>query len=151
MHRFVGVLLEFDTASNPEPGVARAPTTAEQTNALARLAERLGGALEPELLIARRGYGLDSAVLDRLGEKHSVDGVLLFSLDTVRNGSRIDLEGLHRCWQLGGRVALLVEDLQLLDAAGFASFVEFVVAMNLVRRRDASAAWFELVNELGAA
>lgn len=150
MHRFVGVLLEFDTAVNPEPGVARAPTAAEQATALARLAERLGGTLLPELFIARRGEGLDAAALDRL-ERQSVDGVLLFSLDTVRHGSRVDLEGLRRCWRLGGRLALLVEDLQLLDAAEFASFVDFVVAMNLVRRRDASAAWFELVNELGAA
>ena len=43
MRRFVGVLLEFDAAVNPEPRVARAPTTAEQAAALARLAERLGG------------------------------------------------------------------------------------------------------------
>ena len=34
MHRFVGVLLEFDTAVNPEPGVARAPTASEQAMAL---------------------------------------------------------------------------------------------------------------------
>lgn len=44
MRRFVGVLLEFDAAVNPEPGVARAPTMAEQAAALARLAERLGAA-----------------------------------------------------------------------------------------------------------
>jgi hypothetical protein len=118
--------------------------------ALARLAERLGGTVEPDLFIARRGEGLDAAALDRL-ERQSVDGVLLFSLDTVRHGNRVDLEGLRRCWRLGGRLAMLVEDLQLLDAAEFASFVDFVAAMNLVRRRDASAAWFELVNELGAA
>ena len=94
MHRFVGVLLEFDTAVNPEPGVARAPTASEQAMALARLAERLGGTLEPELFIARRGEGLDAAALDRL-ERQSVDGVLLFSLDTVRHGSQVDLEGLR--------------------------------------------------------
>jgi hypothetical protein len=34
VHRFVGVLLEFDTAVNPEPGVARAPTASEQAMAL---------------------------------------------------------------------------------------------------------------------
>jgi hypothetical protein len=150
MHRFVGVLLEFDTSVNPEPGVARAPTASEQAAALARLAERLGGTLESELFIARRGEGLDAAALDRL-EEQPVDGVLLFSLDTVRSGSRVDLEGLRRCWQVGHRLALLVEDLQLFDADGFASFIDYVLAMNLVRRRDTSAAWFELVNELGAA
>ena len=150
MRRFVGVLLEFDAAVNPEPGVARAPTAAEQAKALARLAERLGGTLEPELFIAPRGEGLDSAALDRMADL-PVDGVLLFSLDTLCHGSRVDLKGLRRCWQLGGRLALLVEDLQLLDAAEFASFIDFVLAMNLVRRRDASAAWFELVNEIGAA
>ena len=81
MRRFVGVLLEFDAAVNPEPGVARAPTIAEQVTALARLAERLGGRLEQELLIARRGKGLDSAALDHLVSL-PVDGVLLFSLDS---------------------------------------------------------------------
>jgi hypothetical protein len=150
MRRFVGVLLEFDAAVNPEPGVARAPTIAEQVTALARLAERLGGRLEQELLIARRGNGLDSAALDHLVSL-PVDGVLLFSLDTLRDDSRVDLKGLRRCWQLGGRLALLVEDLQFLDATGFASFIDFVLAMNLVRRRDSSAAWFALVNEVSAA
>ena len=150
MRRFVGVLLEFDAAVNPEPRVARAPTTAEQAAALARLAERLGGRLEQKLFLARRGEGLDSAALDHLVGL-PVDGVLLFSLDTLRDDSRVDLKGLRRCWQLGGRLALLVEDLQFLDATGFASFIDFVLAMNLVRRRDSSAAWFALVNEVAAA
>lgn len=150
MRSFVGVLLEFDTTVNPEPGVARAPTAAEQAAALARLAERLGGTLQPEVLVARRGEGLDAAAFDRLVARPA-DGVLLFSLDTVRHGQRIDVAGLRRCWQHAGSLALLVEDLQVHDAGGFDAFIDFVQAMNLVRRRDASATWFEMVNELGAA
>lgn len=150
MLRLFGVLLEFDTAVNPEPGVARAPTTAEQQGALARLAERLGGRLETDVLVARRGEGLDDAALDRL-ESRPADGVVLFSLDTLRHGNLVDLAGLRRCWRHGGKLALLVEDLYLGDEAAFTEFLDFVRSMNLVRRRDASASWFELVNEIGTA
>ena len=52
-------------------------------------------------------------------------------------------------WVVDNSSSMLDEQAQL--GREFASFVDFVVAMNLVRRRDASAAWFELVNELGAA
>ena len=50
MTSFLGVLLAFDTTTNPEPGVARAPTATEQAAALHRFAGRLGA-------IALRGGG----------------------------------------------------------------------------------------------
>ncbi len=150
MNAFVGVLLAFDTTTNPEPGVARAPTAAEQAAALGRFAGRLGGTLLPDLLAARRGEGLTPAALQSLAAR-PIDGVLLFSLETLSRANRVDTDALRRCWSIGHLLGLLVEDLVVDDEASFTSFSDFVLAMNMVRRRDTSAAWFELVNELGAA
>ena len=147
MRSFVGVLLDFDATVNPEPGVTRAPTGAEQFAALERTVRQMGGTLQVETLVARRGFGLEAEQLALIDEWEA-DGVALFSLDTLRRGRDIDIDGLRRCFAKGFSLALLVEDLSFTERDEFDRFVELVIAMNEVRRRDHSLEWLEMVNQL---
>ena len=81
-------------------------------------------------------------------DEWEADGVALFSLDTLRRGRDIDIDGLRRCFAKGFSLALLVEDLSFTERDEFDRFVELVIAMNEVRRRDHSLEWLEMVNQL---
>lgn len=149
MPGFVGVALEFRTTVNPEPGVARAPTLAEQTNALDRLALRLGDGLAGEILVARQGEGLGPQLLDEIARRRPA-GVVLFSLETVQRDHIIDLAALQRCWACGGVLGLLVENLAFTAPDEFDAFADYARSMNLVRQRDRSVEWLGLVGLVGS-
>ena len=146
--RFLGVLLEFSSAVNPEPGVQRAPTAAEQTRALEQLARRRGGVLVATTVTARHGEGLDPSVLDVVAAEEA-DGVLLLSIDVLRRDRRIDVELFERLWAATGEIGLLIEDEHLVSPPSFEHYMILAMAMNHVRARDATQEWALFVTDSG--
>jgi hypothetical protein len=141
--RYVGVLLEYTSAINPEPGVPRAPTHHEQVRALDRFAQRLGGRLVATVT-AQQGAGLGSDAIDAV-EAARPAGLLMLTIDALRVDRRVDIEMLDRLWSLSGEVGLLIEDEHIVDDATFEDYIVMVMSMNHVRARDASPDWAAFV------
>ncbi len=141
--RYVGVLLEYASATNPEPGVARAPTHGEQVRALDRFAERLGGRLIASVT-ARQGAGLERAAVADV-EAAQPAGLLMLTIDALRTDRTIDVDMLDRLWGIAGEIGLLIEDEHFVDDATFEDYIVMVMSMNHVRARDASPDWAAFV------
>jgi hypothetical protein len=141
--RYVGVLLEYASAINPEPGVPRAPTHDEQVRALGRFAERLGGRLSTTVT-AQQGRGLDPAAVDVI-EAAQPAGLLMLSIDALRVDRHIDVRVLDRLWGAFREIGLLIEDEHFVDDATFEDYIVMVMSMNHVRVRDASPDWAAFV------
>jgi len=141
---FLGILLEYENAINPEPGVKRAPTKAEQTRALQQYAQRNGGTLSDKQFVAHQSKGVKASVMSAAASD-GISGVLLFSIDVLRRNRKIDTELLWRMWDATGRIGFLIEDAWFSDESSFRQFMHMVVAMNEVRDRDSSREWAELV------
>ena len=141
--RYVGVLLEYASAHNPEPGVPRAPTRDEQVRALERLASRLGGRLTA-IVSAQQGSGLDPAAIDVVTSVQPA-GVLVLTVDAFRRDRRIDVELLQKIWKTAGEIGFLIEGEHLADDPAFEYYMIMVMSMNHVRSRDASADWAAFV------
>lgn len=144
--RYLGVTLTYASAINPEPGIKRAPTTEEQTRALANAATRQGGVLLEHVATARQNEGLDHDVLQLIDNLHA-EAIILLTVDALRNGNRIDTELLTKMWQKTGRMDLLIEDVRLTDDASFRNYLDMVAAMNEVRERDSSEGWHEVITK----
>jgi len=142
--RYVGVLLGYESAVNPEPGVVRAPTADEQTRALERLARQLGGTVITTVT-ARQGRGLDRAAIAVVAAEQSA-GLLMLSIDALRCDRHIDIKSLNELWALTGEIGLLIEDQHLTDDEAFEYYMIMVVSMNHVRTRDASPEWIAFVS-----
>lgn len=141
--RYIGVLLEYASAINPEPGVPRAPTTDEQVRALDRFAQRLGGRLVATVT-ARQGAGLAPGAIDVVGAAQPA-GVLMLTIDALRIERHVDVAMLDRLWSLNGELGLLIEDEHIVDGATFEDYIVMVMSMNHVRARDASPDWAAFV------
>jgi hypothetical protein len=141
--QYVGVLLEYASAINPEPGVPRAPTHDEQARALDRYAGRFGGRLVASVT-ARQGAGLDRAALEAV-EAAQPAGVLMLTIDALRIERTIDVETLDRLWSITGEIGFLIEDEHFVDDATFEDYIVMVMSMNHVRTRDASSDWAAFV------
>ncbi|NCG24800.1 MAG: hypothetical protein GWP47_11810 [Actinobacteria bacterium] len=137
--RYVGVLLEYASAHNPEPGVSRAPTDDEQVRALERLASRLGGRLTA-IVSAQQGRGLDPGAIDVVTAVQPA-GVLVLTVDAFRRDRYIDVELLQKIWETAGEIGFLIEGEHLADDPSFEYYMTMVMAINHVRSRDASADW----------
>lgn len=142
--RYVGVLLEYGSIVNPEPGVMRAPTADEQTRALDRLARRLDGTLDATVTV-RQGHGLAGDAIDALAD-HRPFGLLMFSVDALRRGDHVDAAVLRALWRLTGEIGLLIEDEHLTNDDEFEEYMIMVVTVNHVRARDASSWWADFVH-----
>lgn len=142
--RYVGVLLEYESAVNPEPGVARAPTAHEQKRALERFAHRLGGMLTTTVT-ARQGFGLDRAVIDVVAAEQPA-GLLSLSIDALRCGRHIDVALMTELWALTGEIGFLIEDEHLIDDQAFRYYMIMVMSVNHVRARDTSPVWAAFVS-----
>lgn len=142
--RYVGVLLGYESAINPEPGVARPPTADEQKRALGRFAHRLGGTLTTTVT-ARKGVGLDRAMIDVLAADQPT-GVLLLSIDALRCGLEIDVAVMTELWELTGELGFLIEDEHLVDAQAFEYYMIMAMSVNHVRARDTSPVWAAFVS-----
>lgn len=142
--RYVGVLLEYENAVNPEPGVPRAPTADEQKHALERFAHRLGGTLTTTVT-ARQGFGLDRTVIDVVAAEQPA-GLLSLSIDALRCGCHIDVGLMIALWALTGEIGFLIEDEHLVDEQAFHDYLIMVKSMNHVRARDTSLVWAAFVS-----
>jgi len=144
--RYLGVTLTYASMINPEPGIKRAPTAAEQVRALANAATRHGGVLLERVATARQNEGLDEDVL-QLILSVGAEAIILFTLDALRRGYRIDAGLLTKMWEETGRIDLLIEDVRLTDEASFRNYLAMVGAMNEVRERDTSEGWHEVITK----
>ena len=142
--RYLGVLLEFASTLNPEPGVKRAPTLNEQKKALDAAVTRKGGVLLQTDVSVRQNEGLDQEIL-ALIEKIGAEAIIFITIDVLRRDSQIDIDLLQSIWDRTGRIDLLIEDLSLADDASFGQYVNMVGAINAVRERDSSPEWQALI------
>ena len=142
--RYVGILLEYESAANPEPGVRQAPTANEQARALGRLARRLGGTMIATAT-ARKGHGLDRAAVELVATQQPA-GILMLSIDALRRDLHIDLAVLKELWSLSGEIGLLIEDQHLANQDAFEYYMIMVMAVNHVRARDCSPEWTSFVS-----
>ena len=137
--QYVGVLLEYASTINPEPGVPRAPTHDEQVRALDRFARRFGGRVVATVTV-RQGAGLGRAAVEAVTAAQPA-GLLMLTIDALRTGRTIDVETLDRLWSITGEIGLLIEDQHFVDDATFEDYIVMVMSMNHVRARDASPDW----------
>jgi hypothetical protein len=138
--QYVGVLLEYASAINPEPGVPRAPTHDEQVRAIDRMARRFGGRLIATVT-SRQGTGLDRTTVETVVAAAQPAGLLMLTIDALRVGRTIDVEVLDRLWGITGEIGFLIEDEHFVDDATFEDYIVMVMSMNHVRARDASPDW----------
>ncbi len=138
--RFLPVLLEYRQAVNPEPGVARAPSLAEQRRAIGRLVTTWGGQLSDDAVIARGGPEPLTIDLD----EHTT-GVVMFSVQALQRGPAIDIELARSIWSRVDTLAFFVENLRAHDDETFAGLIDLFMVMNAVIARDSSTHWRDLV------
>jgi hypothetical protein len=138
--RYLPVLLEYRQAVNPEPGVARAPSLAEQRRAIGRMVTTWGGELGDDAVIARGGS--EPLVVD---VADGTRGVVMFSLQALQRGPAIDIAVAQSIWSRVDALSFLVEDLHARDEQSFAELLDMIVAINAVVQRDGSAEWRNLV------
>lgn len=138
--RYLPVLLEYRQAVNPEPGVARAPSLAEQRRAIGRLVTTWGGELGDDAVIARGG---DEQLVVDIGD--DIRGVVMFSLQALQRGPAIDVDLVQSIWSRVDALSFLVEDLHARDDESFAEVLDMILTINAVVHRDGSTEWHNLV------
>ncbi len=138
--RYLPVLLEYRESVNPEPGVAQAPSLAEQRRAIGRLVTTWGGELGDDAVIARGG---DEPLMIDIGDE--IRGVVMFSLQALQRGPAIDVGLAQSIWSQVDVLSFLVEDLHARDAQSFADLLDMMLTITAVVRRDVSPEWRNLV------
>jgi hypothetical protein len=144
--RYLPVLLDYHQPVNPEPGVAHAPSLAEQRRAIGRLATGLGGELTDEAIIVTSGAQPPAVEIPA-----NTSGVIMFSVQALGHGPMVDIATLVEIWRQVGSVRFLVENLAARDEAGFERLVDMFLAINTVVDRDRSPTWREVVHTLSPA